>query len=205
MIHSEQKKKLKYITYNFKKLGNINISNFKEKVNNLSESIWNGQTTTYRGKTHEEVRVIPIKWIPEVLKQTKIKEIHNNEIYYDLNFKSIEDKLKIIYKKNYGDGFLHKILLAKMPPKWNIQKHRDSGLSLMSVHRTHIPITTNKLIKFMVGTDTNNLKEGEVWEINNAELHAVNNESDKDRIHLIVDYYPYNGLSESFTNNSSLF
>tara|TARA_Y100001938_G_C8020438_1_gene395008 strand:+ start:522 stop:1139 length:618 start_codon:yes stop_codon:yes gene_type:complete len=205
MINSEHKKKLKYITYNFKKLGNINISDFKEKVNNLSESIWDGGTTTYRGRTHKEVRVIPIKWIPEVLKQTIIKEIDNNEIYYDLNFKSLEDKLKIIYKKNYGDGFLHKILLAKMPPKWNIQKHRDSGLSLMSVHRTHIPITTNKLIKFMVGNDTNNLKEGEVWEINNAEPHAVNNESDKDRIHLIVDYYPYNGLSESFTNNSSLF
>ena len=75
----------------------------------------------------------------------------------------------------------------------------------MAVHRTHIPITTNKSIKFMVGNEVKNLKEGEVWEINNADTHAVNNESDKDRVHLIVDYYPYKGLSESFNEKLSLF
>ena len=205
MIKSEQIKKLNYINYSFKKLGTIDITNFKNIINNLSDDNWDENTSRNRGKTHEEVKVIAIKWIPEVLKQKEIKEIDNNKIYYDLNFKLIEDELKLIYKNSYGEGFLHKILLAKMPPNWNIRKHRDSGLSLMAVHRTHIPITTNKSIKFMVGNEVKNLKEGEVWEINNADTHAVNNESDKDRVHLIVDYYPYKGLSESFSKKLLLF
>jgi preprotein translocase subunit SecA len=34
------------------------------------------------------------------------------------------------------------------------------------------------------------LGEGEMWEINNATLHAVDNRSERDRIHLIVDWVP---------------
>lgn len=33
------------------------------------------------------------------------------------------------------------------------------------------------------------MKEGHVYEIDNSRLHAVNNASDKDRIHLIIDCY----------------
>ena len=34
------------------------------------------------------------------------------------------------------------------------------------------------------------LREGEMWEINNATLHAVDNRSDAARIHLIIDWVP---------------
>ena len=47
--------------------------------------------------------------------------------------------------------------------------------------------------------------EGEVWEINNAQSHAVNNEGLDWRLHLIVDYYPYKGLSDAVSEKSSLF
>jgi aspartyl/asparaginyl beta-hydroxylase (cupin superfamily) len=32
------------------------------------------------------------------------------------------------------------------------------------------------------------MKEGEIWEINNKYLHGVKNQSEFDRIHLIIDY-----------------
>lgn len=32
------------------------------------------------------------------------------------------------------------------------------------------------------------MREGEMWEINNATLHAVDNQSDEDRIHLIINW-----------------
>ena len=32
------------------------------------------------------------------------------------------------------------------------------------------------------------MKEGDIWEINNSVTHSVQNKSDKDRIHLIIDY-----------------
>ena len=33
------------------------------------------------------------------------------------------------------------------------------------------------------------MKEGQAYEIDNSKVHSVNNASDKDRIHLIIDYY----------------
>lgn len=32
------------------------------------------------------------------------------------------------------------------------------------------------------------MKEGEIWEINNSVTHSVDNISDEDRVHFIIDY-----------------
>jgi hypothetical protein len=42
----------------------------------------------------------------------------------------------------------------------------------------------------MVGGDEIAMKEGEVWEINNMREHAVRNDGETSRIHLIVDWAP---------------
>jgi nicotinamide mononucleotide adenylyltransferase len=41
-----------------------------------------------------------------------------------------------------------------------------------------------------VGGVSQSLREGEVWEINNADVHAVANASAHARVHLIVDWTP---------------
>ena len=41
---------------------------------------------------------------------------------------------------------------------------------------------------FDVGETSFHMAEGELWEINNRREHAVANNSDSDRIHLILDY-----------------
>ena len=92
-----------------------------------------------------------------------------NEPFYDiLNFSKIENNFCLLYKEHYGDGFIHKIILANISPNHGtIQEHMDSGPSLMLVHRTHIPIITNEYVTFFVGNETKQMIEGEVWEINN--------------------------------------
>ena len=75
----------------------------------------------------------------------------------------------------------------------------------MLVHRTHIPIITNEFVTFYVGNESKKMLEGEVWEINNAQYHSVTNEGLDCRLHLIVDYYPYKGLSQSQPEKTSLF
>ena len=60
----------------------------------------------------------------------------------------------------------------------------------MKCHRIHVPIITNDEVVFSVGGEELNMREGEMWEINNATLHAVENRSEQDRIHLIVDWVP---------------
>ena len=65
---------------------------------------------------------------------------------------------------------------------------------MIQTHRTHIPIITNENVEFQVGGEPLNLKVGEVWEINNARVHAVYNKSNQKRLHMIIDYYPKNGV-----------
>ena len=62
--------------------------------------------------------------------------------------------------------------------------------------RTHIPIITNSEVTFTVGGETKFLKEGEIWEINNTKEHSVDNNSDIDRIHLLIDIMPNEELGK---------
>mgnify|MGYP003122981702 FL=1 len=194
-----------FVKYNFKKLGDIDISDWVQNLEKVKESDWDSDSVRNRGKTHEKVQTLAIRWKPEILTQTNLTLIENDPFYDILNFSKIETQLTPLYKEHYGDGFIHKIILANMPPEWTIRKHADSGMSLMAIHRTHIPIITNPYVTFWVNHETNQMIEGEVWEINNAQRHSVNNEGLNWRLHLIVDYYPYKGLSDAVSEKSSLF
>ena len=60
----------------------------------------------------------------------------------------------------------------------------------MHCHRIHIPIVTNEKSIFFVNGEEKNMRGGEIWEIDNEAVHMVENRSDADRIHLIVDWMP---------------
>ena len=67
----------------------------------------------------------------------------------------------------------------------------------MNSHRIHIPIVTGENNIFLVNGELKNMQVGEMWEINNELPHMVENRSDEDRIHLIVDWIPnYTGRSQ---------
>jgi tetratricopeptide (TPR) repeat protein len=60
-------------------------------------------------------------------------------------------------------------------------------------------------VDFFVGGEKKNMRAGELWEINNGLAHAVENRSDQDRIHIIIDWMPnYAGKpeAEALTENS---
>jgi hypothetical protein len=52
----------------------------------------------------------------------------------------------------------------------------------------HFPIVTNDKVLFTVGSQTVNMQEGMLYEINNRRKHSVANRGDADRIHLIIDF-----------------
>jgi hypothetical protein len=81
-------------------------------------------------------------------------------------------------------------LFARLAGHGRIDAHTDGLFSLLKCHRIHIPVITNDQVVFTIGGEDKALAEGEMWEINNATLHAVDNHSDADRIHLIIDWVP---------------
>jgi len=113
--------------------------------------------------------------------------------YRDLFFE-LEDDLRPIvdYVANYyqNNGFIVRMILAKLVAGGKIPEHTDAGYSLLNCHRVHLPIITNDDVIFSVGGETINMKAGELWEINNGTAHAVENRSAEDRVHLIIDWMP---------------
>ena len=72
----------------------------------------------------------------------------------------------------------------------NIEEHCDFN-ELVLCHRIHIPIITNDQVIFHIDKIPFFLEEGKVYEINNQKLHSVENNSNFDRVHLIIDILPF--------------
>ena len=89
-----------------------------------------------------------------------------------------------------------RLLLASLPPNTTIPLHQDSGEWVHQTHRVHVPILVPapEQVLFRSGPHDDALQridchEGHVFEINNAQRHAVTNGSmDQYRVHLILDY-----------------
>jgi quercetin dioxygenase-like cupin family protein len=126
-------------------------------------------------------------WDMESLKTNQVGKISK---YYDLfEMDEFIDKIKPVYNRIYGDGDFIRILIVKLKKHTYIKPHTDNGQSLLLCHRTHIPIITNNMVTFTINDETKTLDEGEIWEINNQLTHSVKNDSDIDRVHLILDYF----------------
>ena len=94
------------------------------------------------------------------------------------------------YLKNLHNGEIAKTMFVKLAAGKKINEHSDNGLYLNTIKRHHIPIVTNDEVWFYVDGEKKNLKTGEIWEIDNTKLHKVENLSNEDRVHLIVDILP---------------
>jgi aspartyl/asparaginyl beta-hydroxylase len=88
-----------------------------------------------------------------------------------------------------GDpGYFIRIILTRLSPHCWISRHQDGGDSLVRSHRYHLALTTDRLVEFEVDEQVQHFAAGDIWEINNRKYHAVRNNSDQPRIHMIFDY-----------------
>lgn len=81
-----------------------------------------------------------------------------------------------------------RVQLVKLPSRRNVFPHVDPGHIFSVSRRIHVPIITNTDVHFFVNLDKIPMEEGTLFEINNQSIHCVFNQSDLDRVHLIVDW-----------------
>jgi quercetin dioxygenase-like cupin family protein len=179
------------MSHNFNYIGNVDISIIKNKLHELGENIWSEHTlrqTIYDAHKHTET--VELMWDLNSLTTNKKGNIHSN--FYLFNIGEFLNEIKPSYVEKYGEGDFIRVLLVKLKKRCSITPHVDSGDSLSSCKRTHIAIITNPNVIFTVGDETKNMMEGDIWEINNQNTHSVDNNSDEDRIHFIIDYETFN-------------
>ena len=93
-------------------------------------------------------------------------------------------------------GTIIRAVAAKLAAGGNITPHIDSLKSFAYGHRIHIPVTTNKLVRFMIDGRPYRFEIGHAYEINNLKTHSVMNAGKEDRINFIFDYVPANVAKE---------
>jgi len=87
-------------------------------------------------------------------------------------------------------GTIIRAVAAKLAAGGSITPHVDALKSFRCGHRIHIPVTTNKLVRFMIDGQPYRFEIGNVYEINNQKTHSVMNAGKEDRINFIFDYVP---------------
>ncbi|RBQ06640.1 aspartyl/asparaginyl beta-hydroxylase domain-containing protein [Pedobacter miscanthi] len=80
------------------------------------------------------------------------------------------------------------IRLLALHPGAEIKPHRDRGCNYVNgACRIHIPIQTNEQVEFIACDDQLVLKEGSCWYIDFDQTHAIKNNGEIVRVHLVID------------------
>lgn len=97
------------------------------------------------------------------------------------------DQFIQLLAREFGMTRFGRAFITKLLPRTAIDEHIDFGHYFKSYHRFHLPLQTMPGCSFTVEDYNEELVAGDVYVLNNCRPHSVNNTSDIDRIHLIVD------------------
>lgn len=168
----------------FKNYGFFNVGELKKII---EEQNFDWDEFDFRQKAfdfHKETKTIPIIFDDKLDIEKAEKTKHYPLFEKELN--RLQNHLRLIIKE--PNGYIYRAILVNLPSGKSIKRHTDVG-AIFEPRRIHLVVQTNSKCLFSVGDTIKNLKEGEVWEIdNNNQKHGVENEGETDRIHLIVDW-----------------
>jgi len=138
---------------------------------------------------------------PNVLKSgvNEQSKLQDTTLMNTMGFKVIRDVMKMIPAE------FERVRLMKIKANSKIGKHsdkidKDFGLEDGNIVRIHVPIRTNDQVEFYLWEKkeklTNYLQVGHFYYVDVRAPHAVTNNSDVDRIHLVMDVYVNRGIRE---------
>ena len=177
-------------TFRFKYHCNYDVSEIKAEIMKL-EAEWLTDTSRQDSfDVHKETVTFfltdfPLLWEAGNPYELTIRE--PNSKLWSLVQPIIEDL------ENINNGRVGRAIFPKLKAGKKIDGHTDNASPnayLDVCRRYQIPIITNPHVYFAIDGGLLNMFEGECWEINNMRWHEVTNNSEKDRVHLLIDIIP---------------
>ena len=138
---------------------------------------------------------------PNVLKSgvDEQSKLQDTTLMNTMGFKVIRDVMGMI-PAEFERGRLMKIKANSSIGKHSDKIDKDFGLEDGNIVRIHVPIRTNDQVEFYLWENreklTNYLQVGHFYYVDVRAPHAVTNNSDVDRIHLVMDVYVNRGIRE---------
>jgi quercetin dioxygenase-like cupin family protein len=161
--------------------GDIDIDEFLNILEQLEEEDW--ERYTFRQDDHPyhaATKTIPLIYDEEFGTNRGKDSIYHN-IFANC-IRKVEEKL---------NAHIIRFVIVNLPAGEKIERHYDKAKDTFHIHkRVHLALITHPDVKFTVGDETIWMKPGELIEINNnGQLHGVENNSNVDRIHCIIDWH----------------
>jgi hypothetical protein len=175
-------------TKTIRRLGRVDVGRLKQAVTELSEQSWEAENAAKPNRfgALDATRHIVFRFVSDFRDWRKSFERPLWNEWRNL-LEPVLDAATAPY--GYSRGGFPRVMLARMAPGGIIHPHRDENPAAKWPHKIHVPLQTNDRVTFYVDGIGYRLEEGEAVEVNNMGVHAVENQGDTDRIHLIFEYY----------------
>jgi len=176
-------------TTSFHDLGPVDVAALRAAVLEIPEAVWQAQNAAKPNRfgALDRTAHIIFRFVSEL---TDWRQSYDKPMY-SAEWRELLTPVLAAATRAYGyeHGAYPRIMLARMPAGGVIHPHRDANLAAKWPHKIHVPLTTNDKVMFYVDGVGRHLPVGEAVEVNNMGVHAVNNDGETDRIHLIFEYY----------------
>ena len=169
-------------------LGKVDITDLAAAVRQIPEEVWNLEDANKPNKfdTLSTTRHIVFRFIDS---PRDWRDSYDRPLWAQWKplVQPILDQATAPY--GYKRGAFPRVMLARMAPGGVIHPHFDTGPAAQWVHKIHVPIQTNEGVIFFQENNPHHFAEGEAVEVNNMDVHSVQNRGSTDRIHLIFEFY----------------
>jgi hypothetical protein len=165
-----------------------------EILKTVPEEEWNKDTAVRNskekvGNTNLDTRALLLKYKSTAATGPGFVDYEKNDVETLNKLKPFLDVIISDAKNFYGyeNLKLTNIVFTELRRGGIIPEHSDTGKMLTTHHRIHIPLVSDPAVKFTLDHKDYYLEPGHGYEINNQLTHEVRNESNIDRIHMIID------------------
>lgn len=171
---------------NFRKIGNVDSNFF------IDYSLWNRYSirTTYPGSAHTDASDIWLRF--------NDLSLYTPDQYYKMfddlecvDYFHIPEANKLIsdLMEKVNGTKLGRVIITKLPSGGRITPHIDEGAYANYYDRYHIIINNKPGSIFRCGDETITMENGDIYWFDTSKEHEVINDSNEDRLTLIVDIY----------------
>jgi hypothetical protein len=175
-------------TTSVRQLGMVDISGIRDAILAIPESVWEQENADKpnRFKAFDVTSHIVFRFVDDT---RDWRGSHDRPLWADWR----ERLLPVMEQATRPYGYVHaaypRVMLARVPPGGEIKPHFDVNPAAKWPHKIHVPILTNDKVTFFIDGVGYHFAEGQAVEVSNMAVHAVENAGDRDRIHLIFEYY----------------
>lgn len=172
----------------------------KKEVELLTTSLW---------LPHYQVKHYEGNWSAIPLRNI---DGNNENIFVSEDIERVYKNTELLNKTPYLEEILNtfkcpllSVRLLKLNAGSKIKEHKDRDLNYEKGEiRIHIPVTTHQDVQFILDNELVFLNEGECWYMNFNLPHSISNNSNIDRIHLVIDAEVNDWIRDLFSSSDCI-